>query len=197
MIRHQKRSAWGFKGNGCLLILKLVSGIIFYTANTDSGWILWEADSEMALARRVDWNFPLGSTPGKGREGKQDCPEGKSGLGCRSAIFSLTHAELQNWISRVVPWQPEVARLKHPASAVIRREPYPEGQDPMQLRLCFKRLRAGAYPPRAFLAAGTAGPSWKGNWDEAYDFVTTRCFIKYKNIKFLWNHKRSEEPKQS
>jgi len=60
----------------------------------------------------------------------------------------------------------------------------------MQLRLSLKRLTVRGYPLIAIPAAGTAGPSLKGNLDGVYDFLTTQCFIKYKNIKCVWNHKR-------
>lgn len=62
-----------------------------------------------------------------------------------------------------------MARPLHPASLGIRGEPSPGWHDPMQLRLSLKRLTAEGCPLTVFPAAGTAGPSSKGNWGGAYD----------------------------
>lgn len=82
-------------------------GIIFYTGNIISGWILWEADSEMELACGHQLEFPFGINAWE-REG------GEAGLcrGKKLAGMQVCYLQPNSWGAPQLNWQsyPMVAR---------------------------------------------------------------------------------------
>ena len=112
----------------------------------------------------------------KGRVRKQDWVEGEGQMWRRPASLSWTHGKTRAQLS-VIPREPEIAGPLYLASSVIRCEPCPGGQDPLQPKLPLKGLTAKGCL-LTFPASGRAESSLKGDWSGVCDFVKIIQYFK-------------------